>query len=172
MKLAIFSHGKESGPNGKKITILRNVAEAHNFQTVALDYTKCKNAQERITQLGEYIQKSNGVPLLLIGSSMGGYVSTVLSNDHPLIGLFLLCPALYMPNEEYKVREYNPKCKNIEIVHGWDDEIVPYVNSIKFGQQSKAVVNLVDDNHRLKQSYSFIEGRFDAFLKNINMIHT
>lgn len=58
-------------------------------------------------------------------------------------------------------------CDNIEIVHGWNDEVVPFDNSIRFAQQTKAVLNLIDDNHRLKNSYSFIEKRFEEFLKNI-----
>ena len=168
MKLAIFSHGKESGPNGNKITILRKTAEKHGFETIALDYTECKNAIERINKLREYIKNRKFESLLLVGSSMGGYVSTVLSAEYNLLGLFLLCPALYMINKEYKVQEYNPKCNNIEIIHGWNDKVVPYENSIKFGLQTKAIVNLIDDNHRLKKSYSFIDKRFDDFLTNIN----
>ncbi|MBV7441308.1 S9 family peptidase [Weeksellaceae bacterium TAE3-ERU29] len=168
MKLAIFSHGKESGPNGNKIKILRRVAEENGFETITLDYTKCNNATERVILLEEYIQEKGIDSLLLVGSSMGGYVSTVLSNNYNLIGLFLLCPALYMTNKEYTIKNYHPICENIEIIHGWNDEIVPFANSIKFGEQTKAVVNLVDDDHRLKKSYSFIEKRFDYFLKNVN----
>ena len=168
MKLAIFSHGKESGPNGNKITILRRIAEKNAFETIALDYTKCNNATERVRLLEKYIQEKKIESLLLVGSSMGGYVSTVLSNNHNLIGLFLLCPALYMKSNEYTVKNYHPICKNIEIIHGWSDEIVPFMNSIKFGEQTKAVVNLVNDDHRLKKSYPFIEKRFDYFLKDIN----
>lgn len=168
MKLAIFSHGKESGPNGNKIKILRKIAKTHGYETIALDYTACKNASERITKLKECIEEKDSDSLLLVGSSMGGYVSTVVSNDYSLIGLFLLCPALYMTHKEYQVQSYKPKCNHIEIIHGWDDEIVPYQNSIKFGQQTKAVVNLIDDNHRLKNTYAFMEKRFDEFLQNVN----
>ncbi len=168
MKLAIFSHGKESGPNGNKIKILRQIAEKHGFETIALDYTKCRNATERTTKLKECIENKDSESLVLVGSSMGGYVSTVASNDYSLTGLFLLCPALYMPNKEYQVQSYKPKCDHIEIIHGWNDEIVPYQNSIRFGQETKAVLNLTDDNHRLINSYSFMKTRFDNFLTNIN----
>lgn len=168
MKLAIFSHGKESGPNGGKITIMKKVAESHGFETIALDYTECKDTSERVNKLKNYIDSKSFESLLLIGSSMGGYVSTILSNEYNLIGLFLLCPALYMNNNEYTVNSFSPKCKNIEIIHGWNDEVVPYENSIKFGKQTKAIVNLVDDNHRLKKNYVFIEKIFNNFLININ----
>jgi predicted esterase YcpF (UPF0227 family) len=90
-KLAILSHGKESGPNGKKLTKLKRVAEKHGYEAISLDYTQCNNATERIALLKEYIEKSNFESLVLVGSSMGGYVSTVLANDYDLSGLFLLC---------------------------------------------------------------------------------
>ncbi len=167
MKLSIFSHGKESTPNGNKIRILRKVAEHYGFETIALDYTKCANASLRVDKLRDYINTRNAKTLVLIGSSMGGYVSTVLANEVNIAGLFLMCPAIYMPENEYKVQKYSPKCKNIEIIHGWNDTVVPYENSIKFGQQTKATLNLVDDNHRLINSYAFIEKRFKYFMKNV-----
>ncbi len=167
MKLAVFSHGKESGPDGEKIKILRKVAEANGFETVSLDYTKCENPNERIELLKKFIETKNAEFNVLVGSSLGGYVSTVVSGNFKVSGLFLLCPALYMSDKAYEIQNYLPLCDNIEIIHGWNDEIVPYENSVKFGKQTKAVLNLVDDGHRLKNSYHFIEKRFDELLKNI-----
>lgn len=167
MKLAIFSHGKESGPNGTKINKLRKVAESQGFETISVDYQQCKNAEERVILLKETIASPKVEKLVLIGSSMGGYISTVVANDQKLYGLFLLCPALWMAAEEYAVQNYQPKCKHIEIVHGWNDDIVPYSSSVKFGKQVKAVVNLVDDNHRLQASHGFLEKRFVLFLRRI-----
>jgi pimeloyl-ACP methyl ester carboxylesterase len=169
-KLAILSHGKESGPNGKKLTKLKRVAEKHGYEAISLDYTQCNNATERIALLKEYIEKSSFESLVLVGSSMGGYVSTVLANDYRLSGLFLLCPALYMEDkEEYTVKDFSPKCKNIEIIHGWSDEVVPFDHSIQFGEQTHAVVNLIEDNHRLQHSHAFMEKRFEWFLSNLKL---
>lgn len=168
MRIAIFSHGKESGPKGDKIRILRQVAEQCGYETISIDYTKCKDACERIDLIKDCIDKNKHKQIVLIGSSMGGYVATVAAGESPLIGLFLLCPALYMPIKEYTIQDYLPLTKNIEIVHGWNDEVVPFENSILFGKQTKAVVNFVDDNHRLKKSYSFIENRFKQFLDKIH----
>lgn len=167
MKLAIFSHGKESGPNGTKINKLRKVAESQGFETISVDYQQCKNASERVILLKETIATQKVEKLVLIGSSMGGYVSTAVANDYSLDGLFLLCPALWMDSEEYEVQSYQPKCNHIEITHGWNDDIVPFESSIKFGQQVKATVNLVDDNHRLEASHGFLEKRFGLFLREI-----
>ena len=168
MKLVIFSHGKESGPNGSKIQILRKTAEANGFETASIDYTNCETAAERVKLLLEFIESKQADCTVLVGSSMGGYVSTVVSNNYQLNGLFLLCPALYIQDQEYEVQDYHPKCDSVEIVHGWNDTVVPFETSIKFAQQIKAVLNLVDDNHRLEKSHSFLASRFDGFLKNMD----
>ncbi len=168
MKLTIFSHGKESSPRSSKIKMLSKVAKDYGYETAALDYTKCKNVNERVVKLKKYIKSIEFESLLLVGSSMGAYVSTVLSNEHDLIGLFLLSPAFYMTDNEYKVKDFHPKCNNIEIIHAWNDDVVPYINAVKFGEQTKAVVNLINDSHQLKNSYPFIEERFHNFLRNID----
>ncbi|NEN25554.1 alpha/beta hydrolase [Cryomorpha ignava] len=168
MKIVIFSHGRDSGPNGTKIKVLSKVAESHGFETASIDYTKCENANERIERLKEFIESKNAESIVLVGSSMGGYVSTVVAYDYKLAGLFLLCPALFMADEEYTIQNYLPMCDHIEIVHGWDDPTVPCDSSIKFGRQTKAVLNLIDDNHSLEHSHAFLEKRFGEFLKNIN----
>jgi pimeloyl-ACP methyl ester carboxylesterase len=167
MSTIIFSHGKESGPNGHKISILREVAKSNGYETIAVDYTNCLNAKERIQLLEDTLKDWNTESIILVGSSMGGYVSTVTANKYNLLGLFLLCPALFMPEGEYETQDYYPKCETIEIIHGWEDEVVPYANSIRFGKQTKAILNLVDDNHRLTKSYEFIKHRFEEFLKRL-----
>lgn len=167
MKLVVFSHGKESGPNGNKIALLKTVAEKHGFIAASIDYRKCFNTLERVQILTEFIQGKEFDTLILVGSSMGGYVSTVVSDKFAVMGLFLLCPALYMDKNEYPVQTYSPECGNIEIVHGWNDRVVPYQNSIRFGEHTKAIVNLINDGHRLDDSYSLIRDRFSLFLHQI-----
>lgn len=171
MTSIVFSHGKESGPNGTKIKIMSEVAHSSGFKTTSIDYSRCKNANERVSLLKKHLGLYKEKNILLVGSSMGGYVSAVLANDCNLMGLFLLCPALYLQNKEYEIQDYLPKCKNIEVIHGWNDEIVPYNNSIKFGKITGATVNLINDNHRLNQSYTFIAKRFEYYLKEISTIN-
>ena len=169
MNLVIFSHGKESGPDGNKIIRLRQVAEKNHFETVSLDYRQCKNADERISLLENYLENVATKNIILFGSSMGGYVSTVLACKKQVKGLFLLCPALYMNDPEYSFREFSPQCDHIELVHGWQDDIVPYENSIRFAIANNAVLNLITDGHRLQNSLGFLENRFDSFLKSLSL---
>ncbi|MCT4614915.1 MAG: S9 family peptidase [Marinifilaceae bacterium] len=167
MTTIIFSHGKESGPNGTKIQILREIAKKHNHQSISVDYTSCSTIDERYEKLKKVINFVPSSDIILVGSSMGGYLSTIASNERNVKAMFLFCPALYMSDREYGIHEYNPKCINIEIIHGWNDEIVPFENSVKFAKQCNAILNLVDDNHRLQHSHNIIKERFDFFLNRL-----
>ena len=167
MNSVIFSHGKESGPNGTKIQVLSRVAESNGFEVLSLDYTDCRNAGERVERLYDTLSEKDSADTVLVGSSMGGYVATVVATAFPVKGLFVLCPALYLPMDEYAVQDYSPKSDHIEIVHGWEDEVVPFESSVRFGKETNAVLNLVHDNHRLSNSHEFLAHRFDHFLKRI-----
>lgn len=143
----VFSHGKESGPWGSKITKMAEYAKTlGDFKIHSLDYQDLNSPDERVKRLINYLKELNG-KITLVGSSMGGYVSTVASNHRTLSGLLLLAPAFYLPN--YAITQPTTPCKNTTIVHGWNDDIVPYQNSVKFAEQHKAKLVLVDDGHRL-----------------------
>lgn len=166
MSLVVFSHGKESGPNGTKIALLSKVAHELGFATISIDYRTCKDADERVALLHNTLQNSEHSKIILVGSSMGGYVSTVVASNIQVAGLFLMCPALYLPH--YSVQSYTPKTISIEIIHGWEDDIVPVNGSIKFGQQQQATVHLTKDNHRLSHSHELLQELFYNFLKRLS----
>ena len=90
LSYVVFSHGKESGPLGTKIQRLMAVAEEFGLKTKFIDYRECATAGERVSLLNDYLNQLD-VPInqvLLVGSSMGGYVSMVVANDQPVAGLF------------------------------------------------------------------------------------
>lgn len=161
----IFSHGKESGPNGKKIQLLSKVASNLGFETDSIDYRGMYDVKERVALLEKTLMDLGEEEVILVGSSMGGYVATVVASKFPVLGLFLMCPALYM--EDYDVQTYDVKTKNITIVHGWSDEVIPFNNSIKFGLENSANVLLIEDNHKLENSPTILAQQFSFFLKSI-----
>lgn len=73
---AVFSHGKESGPMGSKIQRLMVVSEEFGLKTKSIDYRKCATADERVSLLNDYLNKLDILlnQVVLVGSSMGGYV--------------------------------------------------------------------------------------------------
>ena len=171
VKYVVFSHGKESGPMGSKIKRLMAETERYGLKSTSVDYRKCANADERVALLNETLKELNIPPqqLILVGSSMGGYVSTVVANSLPVAGLFLMAPALWMLSEEYTVQTYRPQTSKVEIVHGINDEIVPYENSIRFAtEQKETILHLVPDDHRLKASLDFLACQFRRFIEELS----
>jgi Uncharacterised protein family (UPF0227). len=74
----VFSHGKESGPWGTKIKRLSEIAKKKGFEIDSLDYRAYSNPDDRANQLLNYL-KGEKKDFILVGSSMGGYVSLVAS---------------------------------------------------------------------------------------------
>ena len=134
-----FSHGKESGPWGGKITRLANIAEALGFAVDSIDYSDTLDPDTRVKRLVHSLAKAED-EFLLVGSSMGGYVALVAAERVAAQGLFLLAPALFMPG--YQRQTYRSS-KNIEIVHGWSDEVIPPEHSIKFARASNCSLHLI-----------------------------
>lgn len=175
MKLSyvVFSHGKESGPMGSKIQRLMAEAERLGLNTISVDYRNCAMASERVALLNDTLKQLDTLPqqIVLVGSSMGGYVSTVVANSQPVAGLFLMAPALWMPAEEYTVQSYQPQTSKVEITHGINDEVVPHKNSIRFAMEHKGtILHLVPDDHRLKASLDFLACQFIRFIKELSEV--
>lgn len=155
-----FSHGKESGPWGSKITRLASLAKQQGYQVDSIDYRDTHNPDARAQRLIDLIARENR-DVLLVGSSMGGYVSLLASGATNVKGTFLLAPALFI--EGYAVQNYpEPQC--LEIVHGWSDEVIPVENSISYAQKARCSLHLIDGDHRLNSSLENVEKLFEQFL--------
>lgn len=170
--LVVFSHGKESGPLGSKIRALMAVAQRRGAQVMSVNYREyppgtphdhdaAGEPDRRVAQLLDTPLPAHQ-RLVLVGSSMGGYVSTVVSSHWSVDGLFLLAPAFYLPG--YKEKKLVSGSKRTLIVHGWGDEVVPVQNSIEFAHQQRCDLHLLDGDHRLNAALPKIEPLFDAFL--------
>ncbi|MEH6626583.1 MAG: alpha/beta hydrolase [Motiliproteus sp.] len=159
----IFFHGKESGPWGSKIRYLAQIAKEHGCRVESDDYAGINNPDDRVAKfLKSY---SEDGPVVLVGSSMGGYVATVASAAVKPRGLFLMAPAFYMPG--YDVQHIQlPDCP-LSIVHGWHDDIVPPENSLRFAEEHNASLHLLDSDHRLNSQLAEIGGLFGLFLKGL-----
>ena len=158
-----FSHGKESGPWGIKITYLAKIAEAHGLLVKSIDYRETLDPDERVKKL-EAILEQETSNIILAGSSMGGYVSAVTANHFKIDGLFLIAPALYFKN--WAVAEYTPKTNHSYVIHGWDDDIVPVEHSQKFSSLNKATMQLVDGGHTLNDQLPAMGDFFQQFLNS------
>lgn len=173
--LVVFSHGKESGPWGSKICALAKVAKRHTRQVISVNYREHPDgtvhdqdatgeAERRIAQL-----LATPLPehqkLILVGSSMGGYVSTLSSQQLVVDGLFLMAPAFYFPG--YLHQNPAPHAAQTLIVHGWCDTIVPVEHSIRFSRQHLCALHLLDGDHRLNDALPQIEPLFELFIQSV-----
>lgn len=160
-----FSHGQESGPWGTKICAMVDVARAAGWSVDSLDYRGIEDARVRADKLVDYC-RSQSEPIVLVGSSMGGYVATAAASRVGARGLFLLAPALHMPGYEEYMPDPLPDCPTM-IVHGWRDDVVPHEGSIRFGRDTGASVMLLDGDHRLTASLPVINRLFRDFLVDL-----
>ena len=154
-----FAHGKESGPWGLKITALARVAEAHGFRVESPDYSFTHDPDQRVAHLLSLAPEAD--TLVLVGSSMGGYVSAVASRTLQPRGLFLLAPAVYMPGYE---ADPSPVAERIEIVHGWNDEIIPVSHGYRLAERCRARLHVLDSEHTLNDQIPYLEQLFSHFL--------
>lgn len=155
-----FSHGKESGPWGSKSKRLANMAKEHGCSVESIDYSDIPDPDLRVERLVSVLKEVEG-DVLLVGSSMGGYVSLVAAEQVNAKGVFLLAPALFMPG--YKKQNYMNKT-HMEIVHGWSDDVIPPENSIKFAKDVNCSLHLIAGDHRLNSSIAVVEKLFSQFL--------
>lgn len=155
--LVIFSHGLDSGPQSRKNEYLRPMAERLGWPTVAVDDRDIHdNPPARVDRLVERIEAC-AQPPVLVGSSLGGYVSVSAAERCRVAGLWLLAPALFM-EDRYEhadppltAREaYTPMSGPISVIHGWNDDIIPWQNSLKFAEQNQADLHLLNAGHRLE----------------------
>jgi pimeloyl-ACP methyl ester carboxylesterase len=149
----VFSHGRESGPWGAKITAMAAAVRELNLAAESVDYRGMSDPGLRVERLLAEGGKLAG-PLLLVGSSLGGHVSAAAATRLKARALFLLAPAFYMPGLE----KYTPQDVAVPtaIVHGWRDDLVPVENSIRWAREHRATLHILDSGHRLQDQIETI----------------
>lgn len=140
-----FAHGMESGPWGTKINYLADVARARGWHVESPDYTFTKDPGERVRYLLAH-PPAGPRPLVLAGSSLGGYVAAHTCQSLRPAALFLMAPALYFPGWDTEpLGVPTLTC----VVHGWHDEVVPVAAAQRFAEHNSAALHVLNSGHRL-----------------------
>jgi len=166
---AILSHGLESGPQATKVSALAAAAESLGWTTERPDYLEADRVgrfgdiDQRLVILRERALAAKG-PLVFAGSSMGAFVSALMSREVPCAGLFLMAPPPWI--EGYPQQLDASKVPTM-IVHGWDDELIPAQAVIDWAHPRRDQLILVNDSHRLADHVAFCAERFSDFLKSL-----
>jgi predicted alpha/beta-hydrolase family hydrolase len=157
----VFSHGKESGPWGRKISSLAEVARSEGYEAHSVDYRGLDEPRQRVARLVEFCKELSG-ELVLVGSSLGGYVAVASASLLHARGVFLMAPALYMPGLP-ELRQGVLDCPTT-VVHGWRDEVVPFDQSVRFAQSYRAALHLLESDHDLHNQIRVVQYLFEYFL--------
>jgi pimeloyl-ACP methyl ester carboxylesterase len=158
--LVVFAHGKESGPWGSKIRYFADIAQKLGVEVLSPDYSDLVSPDDRVKRLVS-LPLPTYSKLLLVGSSMGGYVSLLASRQLKPVGLFLMAPALYLPG--YSEQDPAPVADQICIVHGWNDSIIPVEHSFRFAKNHHAELHVIEGDHRLNGALEQLGDLFQRF---------
>ena len=165
-RYVVFSHGKDSGPWGRKITALADVARSEGYEVESVDYRGMETVKARSDRLIEVCKSLSG-DLVLVGSSLGGYVAVNASSPLHARGAFLMAPALYVEGLP-PLRERVLDCP-AALVHGWRDDVVPFEHSVRFAREYNCSLHLLDSDHQLHDQLRFIKYLFEYFLIGLDL---
>lgn len=151
----ILSHGSNSSPDATKVSALAALAESLGWVTQRPDYRDddarglAASVAPRIARLRATIEALDAPPLL-VGSSMGAFVSALVSLDVPVAGLLLLATPSAIPgaSQMLDVRLHVPTM----LIHGWRDTVCPLADVRLFAARHRLSLLVVDDDHRLGAS--------------------
>ncbi len=160
--LVVFAHGKESGPWGTKITYLAETARGRGFEVISPDYSHTHDPGARVAQLLTLAPRAKR--LVLVGSSMGGYVSAQACAALKPQALFLMAPALYFPGWDEEPEGIPALCS---VVHGWNDDIVPMERGLRFAKSHHASLHLLNSDHGLNDQLPTLALLFGDLLDQV-----
>lgn len=158
----IWCHGSLGEPWGTKSKALAETAKGLKLTMEAPDFRDTENPDERVSRLVKLLEKEDK-PVILAGSSMGGYVAAAAAREIAVRGLFLVAPAFYFPG--YDVHVFSNLPATVSVVHGWSDDVVPVENSIRFAKTHRATLHIFEDDHRLQANTERLCAFFAEFAK-------
>lgn len=165
--VVMFLHGLESGPNGYKIRELSRTAESAGWLVMAPDCSGVSDPQARVRMV--WSQWPHDAPaVVLVGSSLGGYVAAALAEQQQptnLKHLLLLCPAFDLVGYPLKRPAQALPASQITLVHGLHDTVVPVQHSQCAAEAWQAELLLVDDDHLLHASMAPISHALQRLLR-------
>ncbi|MFC4764577.1 alpha/beta hydrolase [Dyella koreensis] len=166
----ILSHGSDSGPDATKVSVLAALAESLGWSTQRPDYRDddrrghAGSVAPRIARLRAAMELLEAPPVL-VGSSMGAFVSGLASLERPVAGLFLLATPAAIPGFEsaFDLRLDVPTV----LIHGWRDEVCPLDEMYEFAGRRQLPLLILDDDHRLSANVDTIAQQFRLFLDQL-----
>ena len=150
----VFSHGQASGPWGRKISALAEVARSEQHEAHSVDYRDVDEPR---------------APAWYRPNARTRNLTWYLRNASLLHarGVFLMAPALYVEGLP-GLRAGALDCP-VTVVHGWRDEVVPFEHSVRFAQSYHAALHLLESDHLLHNQIRVLQYLFEYFLIALDM---
>jgi predicted alpha/beta-hydrolase family hydrolase len=167
----ILSHGSDSGPDATKVSLLAGVAESLGWSTERPDYRDCDAGGYaaavpcRVARLRERIEASARPPVL-VGSSMGAFVSGLASLQSPCAALFLMALPVTIPGvaSTFDMDRSVPAM----LMHGFADELCPADAAMAFAAEARMPTMLLADGHRLADHVDVLATQFQLFMESLS----
>lgn len=178
-----YIHGYQSNPNGEKATAFKET-----LQAIPISYQETIPEKISIPRCLDRISKEirNDPSVVLIGSSLGGFLAASTALNHPTVKqLILLNPAIIPPETDLlKIKDMplrilqemiNPGLfiqkipAQITILRGRQDTVVPDQWVLRFSQAQNATIQFFDDDHRFSKNLSQLPGIISAILQKEDM---
>lgn len=165
----ILSHGLDTSPEATKVRALARVAEGMGWTTERPDYSDIDargEIGEVTARLERLLDRAQAAPqpLVLAGSSMGAFISALASLEVDCVGLFLMAPPVVL--EGYPA-SLDAELVPTTVIHGWDDELIPAGDVVRWAQVRNDRLIMVDDSHRLANHVDFCAEEFGRFLASL-----
>lgn len=135
----VCCHGLYSNKDSKKYVEMAELANYMGFSCVRFDFRGCGeskgefslNLKSRINDLEEvmnHIEKKFNANYALFGSSFGGMVSLYYGSKNKVNSIAILSTPSHVKfgENETDILPYAGKCSHVLIMHGLNDELVPY----------------------------------------------
>lgn len=161
-----YIHGYQSSPQGEKAKLLEQTLHA-----IPITYREGRPEDLVISRCLQCIANTlaKDVPVVLIGSSLGGFLAASTALNHQnVIQLILLNPAIIPPEIDLSTIEGMPqrilwemrdprlfeqKIKaKITILRGTHDDVVPDEWVVRFAQAQDATIEIFNDDHRFSKN--------------------
>lgn len=171
MLTVYLSHGLESGPGALKMQALKGIAEKlDDCEAVVMDYRDQPDPQQRLQHLLATLEARGDDPerCVFAGSSLGGWLSAAVSSQQPVLGCFLLAPAIGLPHYPETAPTLQASCTHV--IHGWQDDVIPPRPVIDWAERQRLSLRMLDDDHRLHESLDTLLSDFDAFLMRCSAV--
>jgi predicted esterase YcpF (UPF0227 family) len=163
-----YIHGYQSSTSSEKALLLKET-----LQVIPVQYRDVPPEELVIPQCLSRISQaiSHDPTVVLIGSSLGGFLAAATALTHPNVKqLILLNPAIIPPEIDLNTIQGMPQrilkdmispklftkklAAQITILRGAQDDIVPDEWVVRFAQAQHATIQLFDDDHRFSKNLS------------------